>query len=173
MRATRVYLDTNIPSRWVDLDITQARADAYAALADMANDVRFVTSERAVHEVRKATNQKKSAVLQFFVSFIQKVENRTLEYSSAYGEGAYGEGPFGGTWTDPVYKPLKSIFDPADAAHIAHAVHARCDFFLTLDERTILNRVRAHSDAVRAACGAMQFVTPEQLVSELRKTSPA
>jgi hypothetical protein len=93
---------------------------------------------------------------------------RTLEHSGAYGEGAYGEGPYSGGWTDPIYQALKAVFDPADAAHIAHAVHSNCEYFLTLDQKTILDRVKKHAAAVKDACGGLRFVTPEQLVQELR-----
>jgi hypothetical protein len=151
----------------IDMRITQERADAYAKLADAPN-VRFVTSEKARDEVRRATSQQRSAILQLLVAFIEKVEGRRLEYTTGYGEGAYGAGPYGGSWTDPLFAQLKSIFDADDAEHIAQAVHSHCDFFLTLDERTILDRVRQHRDVVHSLCGAMQFVTPETLVSELQ-----
>jgi predicted nucleic acid-binding protein len=166
VRPITVYLDTNVVSRLVDLRITDERARAYAVLAD-APQLRFVTSDKARDEVRRATSQTRTAVLQLLVSFLEKVQSRTLEHSGAFGEGAFGEGAFGEGWTDPVYQKLKGVFDAADAAHITHAVHSQCDYFLTLDERTILNRVEQHRDLVKEACGQMQFVTPERLVAEL------
>jgi predicted nucleic acid-binding protein len=163
----RVYLDTNVVSRLVDLRISADRARAYEILSNLP-DVRFVTSEKAREEVRRATGQQKTAVLQLLVSFLDKVQTSTLEHSGAYGEGAYGEGPYGGGWTDPVYQTLRVIFDPADAAHITHAVRSKCDYFLTLDQRTILDRVEQSETAVKEACGSLRFVTPEQLVQHLQ-----
>ena len=151
----------------VDMRINQERADAYAKLADAPN-IRFVTSEKASEEVRRATSQQRSAVLQLLVAFIEKVEGKRLEYARAYGEGAYGAGLYGGAWTDPLFAQLKSIFDTDDAEHVAQAVHADCDFFLTLDERTILDRVARHRDVVDGVCGGMRFATPEGLANELQ-----
>lgn len=170
MVETRIYLDTNIVSRLVDFRVTQATADAYAALADM-DGLQFVTSEKARAEVRQTTNRQKNAVLQLLVSFIEKVQHQTVEYSAAYGDAPIGDAPYGDGWTDPLFTQLRAIFDTDDAHHILDAVRSGCQFFLTLDKNTILDRVAAHRAAVTASCGALQFVAPQQLVAQLRAGS--
>jgi hypothetical protein len=88
--------------------------------------------------------------------------------SGAIGGAPLGATPIGGDWTDPLYEQLSSIFDPDDAEHIVHAVREDCDYFLTLDEESILKRARAHTSAVTALCRKLKFVSPQDLAVELR-----
>jgi hypothetical protein len=153
--------------------VTQATADAYAALAALRRSglIQFVTSEKSYQEVRRATNQNTSAVLQFLVSAFDEVAPQTIRLSGTIGGAPLGSTPLGGDWTDLLYEQLKSIFDSDDAEHIVHAVRADCDYFLTLDVKTILKRVSASQDAVAAACGKLKFVSPEDLVADLMRRS--
>jgi hypothetical protein len=74
-------------------------------------------------------------------------------------------------WIDPLLAELQKIFDADDAEHITLAVRSSCDYFLTLDEKTILSRVRSYSDRLNVLWGEIEFVNPEQLAKRLSTPS--
>ena len=75
--------------------------------------------------------------------------------------------PIGGDWTDPTYARLKYIFDDDDAEHIVHALRAKCDYFMTLDQKTILHRAMDHAEEVASICGQMLLLSPRGVVKEI------
>jgi len=99
-----------------------------------------------------------------------------ISHGGAIGASAIGEDSLGGAWTeiDPLYKELNAIFDDDDAEHIFQAVRARCDYFITFDKKTILNRASKSQNEVQKICGTMRSVSPKDallLIQKDRKTS--
>jgi predicted nucleic acid-binding protein len=164
----RIYVDTNIVSRLADQRVSHNVATAFADLSDIA-DTTFVTSSVTLNEVRNAKNYAKAGVLSLLVRLFEKTPWEQLEVSGAIGAHALGEVPLGGSWTDPTLEALRRIFDATDAEHIARAVKAGCDYFLTLDYQTILDRVPVHSVALAPLLNGTEIVDPVVLVAELRK----
>ena len=163
MKDMPVYLDTNILSRLSDLRVSETTAVALAQLANVGS-LQFVTSDKTRAEILNTPNPIRNALLQFLFALVDKVRFRILRYSGAYGAAPYGVAPYGGSWTDPVLTALLQVFDQDDAEHIAQAIHADCDFFLTLDGSTILRRACAQQSKLAAICGKLQFFCPEDLV---------
>ncbi len=164
MQERLVYLDTNILSRIPDPQVPEQTAHALAKLTRLGG-IKFVTSDKSKQEILKTPNQQRNSLLQFLHALINKVPLYTVHYSGALGMAPLNATPVGGDWTDPTYAKLTRIFEPDDAEHIVQALRAGCDYFMTLDVKTILNRVRANLAEVQEISGPMRFVAPEELVS--------
>jgi hypothetical protein len=158
-----VYLDTCVLSVIADdQKITLREAKALAQLAER-DDLEFATSLKALDEILRTPDEKRRAILRFIFALMDKVHFHVLEFDGTFGGSAFSEGTFADDWKDPTLSQLQTIFDRPDAEHITHAINNRCDFFLTLDTRTILQRVQAHRDTVSKICGALEFASPESL----------
>ncbi len=70
------------------------------------------------------------------------------------------------------YSQLCEIFDRDDAEHVFSAVKSNCDYFLTLDRKTILDRVPTNRDALARVCGGLRFVSPSELLAEVERRGP-
>lgn len=169
MEETTVYLDTNILSRIPDLQVSEDTGKALAKLARMGM-IRFVTSQKTKQEILKTPNPHRSSLLQFLHALIEKVRTVPVYYSGAIGGAPIGATPFGGDWTDPSYAQLKRIFDDNDAEHIVQALRAECDYFMTLDQKTILGRAKNHAEEVESICGKMVLLSPEDVVKIIEAT---
>jgi predicted nucleic acid-binding protein len=166
MAELTAYIDSCIVSRVADLRISNSSATALARIASCGR-LAFVTSDKTLQEILQASDPKRRAILQFILALLDKVQFRTLQLSGAIGGAPIGSLPIGGQWTDPLWLELQAIFDRDDAEHITQAVRANCDFFLTLDKSTILDRVKTNSAAVTNLCGRLRVVSPEELVDLL------
>lgn len=164
--AKRVYVDTNIVSRLVDYRITDETGQAFAALA-RRSDIVLVTSEKTRAEVLRTKNSKRAAVLELLVTLFKKVPFERLEQSGAIGSATISELAISGSWTDPTLVGLLMIFDSDDAEHIALAVKAGCNFFLTLDETSILSRAAGREHELATLLGHLRLVSPVQLAADL------
>lgn len=167
MEETTVYLDTNILSRIPDLKVSEETAGALAKLAGLGM-VRFVTSQKTKQEILQTPNPHRNSLLQFLHALIEKVQTVPVYFSGAIGGAPIGATPIGGDWTDPTYSKLKSIFDKDDAEHIVQALKAKCDYFMTLDEKTILRRVKANAEEVREICRGMKLLSPTGVVDAIQ-----
>lgn len=81
----------------------------------------------------------------------------------------FGEATFGGSAIreDPLFTNLKQIFDKDDAEHIFQAIRHNLDYFLTLDRKTILNRVGEREGQLEKLNLEIRFVSPKELIQEL------
>lgn len=54
-------------------------------------------------------------------------------------------------------RELREMFDPADAEHIYQAIEGGCRYFLTTDQKTIIDRIPAYEEKVNSLCRGMRF----------------
>lgn len=168
MKKRTIYLDTNILSELHESDMAESIALALARLVEIEG-INFVTSIKTKAEILRTPDKVKNAKLQIFYAFINKTPIRRIyiSHGGAIGTGAIGADALGGGgWDepDPLYVQLETIFEEDDAHHIFQAVVGNCDYFMTLDEKTILRRVARHLDDIQKLCGAMKFVSPEDAI---------
>jgi len=163
-----VYLDTSIISRIPDPTVPVVVAEALRKLVRFGA-LNFVTSEKARSEILQTTDTTRGAMLEFAAAAYRKVRSVPVYYNGAIGGAPINATPIAGDWKHPLYGELTQIFDPDDAEHIVHAIQAKCDYFLTLDRKTILSRVAGRPADVRRICGALRFVSPQELVSILER----
>jgi hypothetical protein len=160
-----VYVDTSVISRIPDLRLKDEDAIALRDLGQRT-DIRLVVSRKVAQELESSTTPRRAAMLGFLVTLFE-----TLEWQSpghAGWMGALGGGDWFGAWfgrvQDPLLLELRKVFDTADAHHVFQAVRTGCDYFLTLDSATILDRVVDHKTP---AAGNLVFVTPRGLLVAL------
>jgi hypothetical protein len=167
MEKLRAYLDTNILSRITDLRISQKTINAYGKLSEF-EFIDFVTSDKTKREFGETRNSNKASILSFLYKIIDKIPPTNITH---FGGGGYASSAFGGTAygggvsvEDPLFKNLKNVFDQDDAEHIFHAIKASCNYFLTLDKKTILNRAKLQTKQLKTSCLKIVFCSPEKLV---------
>lgn len=172
MKKNLTYVDTCILSRIVDLRFSKKIGDAVNILCDIDN-VEMVTSPKTLDEFMKATDDKKRTALKLLFKIISKLQKKeTLIYNPAtWGSGVWGEFVWGGgsNSEDPDYTKIKKIFDIDDADHIYQAHKNNCDYFLTLDKKTILDRAKTYEKDLLSIPVKMKFVNPVDLVEKLSK----
>jgi hypothetical protein len=165
-----VYLDTSLLSRMRDGRVKTPDAVAMEGLSEFAGQIRYVSSHQLTNEVAQTYDPKARGVLLLLAALIEKVPWEVPEWSGAVGGSPVGLLGIGASWTHPVYEGLREIFDPPDAHHLFLAVRGGCDFFLTLDRETILNRLSGNEVRIADLCGKTELVDPPQL---LRAVTPA
>jgi hypothetical protein len=156
-------LDTNILSRIPDLKLSEKSARAYEELSKRT-DVKLVTSPKTSREIRDTPNQTRASILQFLYSLFQKVPMHTAVYSGCLGGAPLGCTPLGGGMTSPIFRELMTIFDHDDAEHIFQAIKSGCNYFLTLDRKSILNKIEVNSEKLLVLCPNLVFASPEEIL---------
>jgi hypothetical protein len=168
----KIYIDTNILSNLIG-GVDRLSEETGIALQKLAaSDHEFITSPLMQQEMEKATNpQVKGAVL-FIYKIFGGTKNLNPEtyYATGLGDAMFGTIPFGGGETEnTVLSLLRQAFDTDDARHIFQALSSHSDYFLTLDEGSILKRYRTNYKNMKAFCqnGNLQIVNPVELAFEL------
>lgn len=169
-----MYVDTCVLSDTTDSRdvINEATIDAIDLICDNAN-IDLVTSKKTLEEFLNTVNKKRRVGLKLLYRLISKVPSEKLiTYKPAmFGTFSFGRAVLGGhvSRTNPLYANLKQIFDKADAEHIFQAVKSNCQYFLTVDERTILKRARENNDKIKLICPNIKFVNPVELVNVIKQ----
>jgi hypothetical protein len=168
----KIYLDNNILSNIVG-GIDRLSDETSIALQKLAmSDHEFITSPITQLEMEKTPNQRvKGAVLFIYKTFGgEKKLNPETYFATGFGDALFGMVPWGGGETEnTVLTLLRQAFESDDARHIFQALSSHSDYFLTLDERSILNRYRKNHMNMKDFCtnGKMKIVNPSELVREL------
>ena len=163
----RVYLDTSFISRVSDLRLEPEDAAAYPRIARFPG-LALVTSTTIRDEISRTPDPKRRAMLQFLYSIFEEVPSYSPSVSAMIGGSMVGETMLGGGGSlNPLFASLLTIFERDDALHIFNACQAECDYFLTLDRSTILDRAAARTTVLRGLCPTLKIVSPRQLIAEL------
>jgi len=161
----KIYIDTCIFSRLLDLKITNNELEALNLVSDIEK-LEFITSEKTLEEFLNTKDDKRRKALRVLFRLVTKVKNIHLTQTepALWGTIMWGEAPWGGgvTREKPLFKKLKNIFDADDSNHIFQAINNECDYFLTLDRKTILSRIKPNKNEL-ATITKMQFVSPLEL----------
>jgi predicted nucleic acid-binding protein len=173
----KVYVDVNLISRLADplygneASISEDQATEILAICN--SELELVTSKEMFEEVLKTVNVKTRALLTLVAKLASNVP--FSEYSVAITRptvvsrtgGRRGGAVYSGGGirfvNDPSFEKLQKIFDANDAKHIFQAVKSQCDYFLTMDQRSILNRVESRGPEIGALCPNLKFVSIRQL----------
>lgn len=165
----KIYLDTNILSNIIGLSrITNETGIALQKLATSNHN--FITSQLLEKELQNARDPRvKGAILFIYKVFGgDKFLNKETYFATGIGDAPFGSVPFGGGEVEsPVLSILRQAFEPDDARHIFQVFTSHSNFFLTLDENTILKRYRSNYQNIKVFCKNMKIVNPIELVEEL------
>jgi len=169
---SKVYLDASLISDPSKID--NIREEELEALSILSGNprVKLYTSEKTKREIAKHKNLKKRNYLVFLYNLIKKIpeENTIKSVPALFDMVMFNEATFGGSADreDSLFASLKKIFDEDDAEHIFQAEKHNLDYFLTLDGRTILNRIREKQNQLKTLNLKIHIVSPTQLVKELK-----
>lgn len=166
----KIYIDTNILSNLVGgIDrLTEETGKALEKLA--SSNHTFITSPVMEPEMKKSTKVQVKGSILFLYKIFGGTKNLNPEtyFATGLGDALFGTVPFGGGETEnTVLTLLRQAFDPDDARHIFQALSSHADYFLTLDENSILKRYRSNYQNMKVFCKTMKIVNPVELVKEL------
>lgn len=167
----KIYLDTNILCNIVGLNrIDDETGIALQKLAKCNHE--FITSELMEKEMIDTPNQQvKGAILFIYKIFGgSKKSNPETYFATGFGDAPFGTVPWGGGEVESTpLTLLKQAFQHSDARHIFQALISHSDYFLTLDEKTILKKYRANYQNMKSFCnnGNLKIVNPIELTKEL------
>jgi len=160
-----VYLDTNIVSRYKTLKgIKPIYAVALSVIKKNSARFDFYTSKKVKDELDNRPSNPSGVIYNLFKKVPEK--NYLEGFAATYGSAAYGTmgyGGGGGSRENSLYTFLKTIFDLDDAQHIFQAEINGIEYFLTLDEKTILNRAKLHDLPFTQKGLKIKFVSPVEL----------
>lgn len=167
----KVYVDTCFLSEIVNQQLKDEDLKAVDALCDR-DDIEFVTSKKTFDEFQKTGSESKRVAFKLLFKIIGKIPSQHLvNYpSGALGTMMLGAGMLGGGGPgveNTLFTQLKTVFDDSDAEHIFLAASAMCDYFLTIDQRTILNRVTPNRDKLEELTPNLSYVRPKTLLEKL------
>lgn len=168
----KIYLDTNILSNIVGGN-ERLTKDTGIALQKLAiSDHEFITSPIMKLEMEKTSNQQVKGAILFIYKIFGGTKNLNPEtyLATGWGDALFGSVPFGGGEAEnTILSLLRQAFDTNDARHIFQALSSKSDYFLTLDEASILKRYRKNHMNMKVFCqnGDLKIVNPIELVEEL------
>lgn len=143
-KKVRIYIDTNIFGRAIDGRIDAAEAASLRRVMGRRDDLDLFTSEKTRKEISNHPAQQVQDYLEFVINLVGVIpeENFVNIVGGPIGSLPLGSAPVGGGMRkeDPVFTQVKGIFDPDDSEHIFQAIKSKADYFLTLDNKTILSR---------------------------------
>lgn len=131
----------------------------------------FYTSEKTKEEIEKHKNSKKREVLLEEYDIIGKIPNENIiKFTSAlFNAVMFNAATFNGSYSaeNPLLIKLKTLFDKDDAEHIFQAEKSNMGFFLTLDKKTIIDRIIRKPNEFRKIGLRINIVSPVDLLNIL------
>jgi len=167
-----VYLDTNIISRISDFRIKANEQQSLQQISELSSQekLKIFTSIKAKEEIEKTVDEKKKGTILFFYNLILNIPSSNYMVH----KGSFGDDMFFGDivlsgWSeeDQILKKLKKFFDIDDAEHIFQAEKSHIDYFLTLDKKTILNRIKNKPKQFQDIGLNIKIVSPIELIEIL------
>jgi predicted nucleic acid-binding protein len=170
MNLLKIYLDSNLisdPSKTKNFKESEREALKKLKNLERQRKIEFYTSEKTKKEIEKHENVNKRKYLKDIYSLIQHIPEKNIIKSAILNEIMFNEATFNGRAEDQLFTELKQIFDQDDAEHIFQAEKNNLDYFLTLDKKTILNRIKQNANRFKKLNLKIHIVSPTQLVQEL------
>lgn len=167
----KIYLDNNILSGLVGLEHSPEDGLALQKLA--LSDHEFITSPLTEMEMEGCSRDDVKGAVMFIYKVFggEKKLNKEKYYATGMGDALFGSIPFGGgeTTKTPLVLLQQMLKHPMDARHVFQALSKHADYFLTLDENSILRRYRANHKNIKVFCerGGLKIMNPIELVNEL------
>lgn len=166
-----IYLDTCVLSRITDLKFESDIANALEKICD-SEKTELVTSDKTLEEFNNVKNDKKKTAFRLIYKLISKIQKKNpiiVTNSALFGDALFGSVPFGGddSHVDELLIELNKFFDKDDSDHIYQAIKNDCDYFLTLDYKTIINRYKRNKTEIDSLLSKTKIVDPIDLESQI------
>jgi len=169
----KIYLDANFIFDHSKIEnMKEDEVNVLEKLLDWSNkhkdNINFYTSEETKKEIENHKNVKKRAILKLYYNLITKVSKEKIIKSAIFNGAIFNSNTFNGSKEDSLYKKLKQLFDEDDAKHIFQAERSNLDYFLTLDNKTILNRIKENLEEFEKLNLKIKISSPSDLINELK-----
>jgi hypothetical protein len=165
----KIYIDTCVLSSIRNLDWKDTDRDALDLISDLEG-VMMMTSQKTLDEFKNSKDKNLMVALKLIYKIISKTPTRPSMSYGGWGSGSWGAVPFGGGSTqDPKLTKLRSIFKQVDASHIYEASESGCNYFLTTDRKTILNKYKSRKTEIDAFVGGLRIVDPVELLKLIKQ----
>ena len=160
----KVYLDTCVLSKLNNSKLELDQLKALDKLSDMDN-IDFTSSDKMLEEFLNTSDDKTRMELRVLYKLINKLPGRdTTETQTSFLSPGF---PVPTEAKKPLLYKLEKTFDTADAEHIYHAIKGNCDYFLTLDKKSILNKIEKYREKLEEISSGMRYVDPVALLKEI------
>ena len=160
----KVYLDTCVLSGLKNSKIDLNQLKALEQLCDR-EDIEFVSSEKMLDEFLQTQNNRTRMELRILYKLIDKLPSKNItETTTAFLSPMQ---PAAVERKLPLYEKLENIFDSDDAEHIYYAIIGDCDYFLTLDNNTILSRIDDYKEELDVIDSNIAYVNPLSLFKRI------
>jgi hypothetical protein len=134
------------------------------------NYINLVVSEEIFKEFVKTKENNIRIALKLFYKLIKKIDTANIiRFEVGWSFPWKFPINFGVAEEDKIFSKLKKIFKNGDELHIYNAIKADCEYFLTLDYRTILNKIKKCkvAEEMKEICPNLRFVDPKELLEKL------
>ena len=131
----------------------------------------FVTSPVTLEEFNKTPQAHVRVALKVFYKLINKIPNvNFIKFEGGWSFPWKYPINFGTAVKDELYKKLKKIFQKKDVLHIYNAIKGNCNYFLTLDYNTILDKLKNDKvvNELKEICPNLEFVNPKILLEKIK-----
>jgi len=166
----KVYPDHNVVSGIVKEDLPGGELDAMATILEWHGDGRIDLRKSGLHDRELEPYgdlERKPQIKEFLsrfagVPFVEAQELKGFYQPIRATRGSYVISPViegNPTWRSLLDEGLSRV----DAHHLTLAILAECNAFLTLDERTILNR----REAIEKRFPQIRLMKPTEFVSQV------
>ena len=165
----KVYVDTCILSKLVWHATEEEQQKALDKICDY-DYIKFVTSPITLEEFNKTPQAHIRVALRVYYKLINEIPNvNFIKFKGGWSFPWSFPKSYGTAVKDELYKKLEIIFIKKDIKHIYNAVKDNCDYFLTLDYKTILDKIKKDSVSIvlKEICPDMQFVDPKTLLEKI------
>lgn len=140
----KIYFDTCVFGRAIDGNIKEEFSESLQRIMANKDKIQPYTSNKTRKEIDNVSSASIKNYLKFIISFLDVIpeENMIEEMGASLGSAPLGSTPLGsgGSRKHPKLTQLQEIFDQDDAEQIFQAIESGADYFLTIDEKTILRR---------------------------------
>lgn len=134
------------------------------------NNVEFVTSPVTLEEFNDTSQNSIRTALKVFYKIINKISNvNFINFKGGFSLPFRFPTKFGKAEEDELYKKIKKIFKKKDINHIFNAIKDNCDFFLTLDYKSILKKTENNRGFIQKTCPNLKFADPKTLLKIIQK----
>ncbi len=163
-----VYIDTCVVRETYKGTINDKDFQALTELTEI-DFITFIVSDVMKEELGQIKDDKQRASLAVLYKIFRKCKRYATEYSVM--PGAYSRTPYGrrSSAHDPLYISVKKIFTQKDKdpEHIFQAIKNECDYYLTVDYKTILKKAETHEEELTSLFPNIKFVSPSSLLTVL------
>jgi hypothetical protein len=169
-KSIKVYIDNCVFSKLLRGTIDdKEQLKALEKIYD-CDYINLVVSEEIFKEFVKTKEDNIRIALKLFYKLIKKIDTANIiRFEGGWSFPWKFPITFGTAVKEKNFLKLKNIFKNGDEVHIYNAIKADCKYFLTLDYKTVLNKIKNDrvQMEIKGICPNLKFVDPKELLEKL------